>query len=43
MAEVRSLIVVPGDQLDLDTAAFDGFDAGADAVWMAEVAEEQHA
>ncbi|MGB7905680.1 MAG: cryptochrome/photolyase family protein [Steroidobacteraceae bacterium] len=29
-----------GDQLDLDAAAFDGFDAGFDAVWMAEVAEE---
>jgi deoxyribodipyrimidine photolyase-related protein len=31
---------VLGDQLDLDAAAFDGFDAGLDAVWMAEVAEE---
>ncbi len=40
MAELRSLIVVLGDQLDLDAAAFDGFDAGVDAVWMAEVAEE---
>ncbi len=40
VAELRSLIVVLGDQLDLDAAAFDGFDAGADAVWMAEVAEE---
>ena len=29
-----------GDQLDLDAAAFDGFDAAVDAVWMAEVAEE---
>jgi len=34
------LIVVLGDQLDLDAAAFDGFDATVDAVWMAEVAEE---
>jgi deoxyribodipyrimidine photolyase-related protein len=34
------LIIVLGDQLDLDAAAFDGFDAGVDAVWMAEVAEE---
>jgi deoxyribodipyrimidine photolyase-related protein len=40
MAELRSLIVVLGDQLDLDAAAFDGFDAALDAVWMAEVAEE---
>ena len=40
MAELRSLIVVLGDQLDLDAAAFDTFDASVDAVWMAEVAEE---
>ncbi len=40
MAELRSLIVVLGDQLDLDAAAFDAFDASLDAVWMAEVAEE---
>ena len=40
MAELRSLIVVLGDQLDLDAAAFDGFDPAFDAVWMAEVAEE---
>ena len=40
MASVRTLIVVLGDQLDLDAAAFDGFDAAQDAVWMAEVAEE---
>jgi deoxyribodipyrimidine photolyase-related protein len=40
VAELRSLIVVLGDQLDHDAAAFDGFDAGLDAVWMAEVAEE---
>jgi len=40
VVELRSLIVVLGDQLDLAAAAFDGFDAGADAVWMAEVAEE---
>ena len=40
MAELRSLVIVLGDQLDLDAAAFDGFDAGLDAVWMAEVAEE---
>ena len=36
----RRLVLVLGDQLDLDAAAFDGFDPGLDAVWMAEVAEE---
>ncbi len=40
MAELRALIVVLGDQLDLDAAAFDGFDEAVDAVWMAEVADE---
>ena len=40
MAELRDLIVVLGDQLDLAAAAFDGFDASLDAVWMAEVPEE---
>ena len=40
MAELRHLVVVLGDQLDLDAAGFDGFDAARDAVWMAEVAEE---
>ncbi len=40
MADLRHLVVVLGDQLDLDAAAFDGFDAAQDAVWMAEVAEE---
>jgi deoxyribodipyrimidine photolyase-related protein len=40
MAGLRSLIVVLGDQLDLDAAAFDGFDPDRDAVWMAEVVEE---
>jgi deoxyribodipyrimidine photolyase-related protein len=34
------LILVLGDQLDPHSAAFDGFDARADAVWMAEVAHE---
>ena len=37
---VRALILVLGDQLDLDAAAFDGMDPSQDAVWMAEVAEE---
>jgi deoxyribodipyrimidine photolyase-related protein len=40
VAELRSLVLVLGDQLDLDAAAFDGFAAVHDAVWMAEVAEE---
>ena len=40
VAEVRNLVVVLGDQLDLEAAAFDDFDPGLDAVWMAEVAEE---
>jgi len=40
MADLRNLIVVLGDQLDLDAAAFDGFDSSCDAVWMAESAEE---
>ncbi len=37
---MRSLLVVLGDQLDLEAAAFDGFDPKVDAVWMAEVVEE---
>ena len=40
MTELRSLVLVLGDQLDREAAAFDGFDAAQDAVWMAEVAEE---
>jgi deoxyribodipyrimidine photolyase-related protein len=40
MAELRHLVIVLGDQLDADAAAFDGFDPAHDAVWMAEVAEE---
>ena len=40
MPNVRHLIVVLGDQLDRDSAAFDGFDARRDRVWMAEVAHE---
>jgi len=37
---VRNLILVLGDQLDSHSAAFDGFDAAADVVWMAEVSHE---
>ena len=40
MAELRTLVLVLGDQLDLEASAFDGFDAQLDAVWMAEVVEE---
>jgi len=40
VAELRSLVLVLGDQLDLEASAFDGFDPQLDAVWMAEVAEE---
>jgi deoxyribodipyrimidine photolyase-related protein len=38
--ELRDLVVVLGDQLDAHAAAFDGFDATCDAVWMAEAAGE---
>jgi len=37
---MRHLIVVFGDQLDLDSAAFAGFDPAQDTVWMAEAAPE---
>ncbi len=37
---MRNLILVLGDQLDMDAAAFHDFDAARDAAWMAEVAEE---
>jgi deoxyribodipyrimidine photolyase-related protein len=41
---MRNLLVVLGDQLNLDASAFDGFDPRVDAVWMAEVAQEsEHA
>jgi deoxyribodipyrimidine photolyase-related protein len=40
MTRVRTLVLVLGDQLDLDAAAFDGFDSEQDAVWMAEAQEE---
>jgi len=38
--ETRNLVVVLGDQLDLESAAFDGFDPARDRIWMAEVLEE---
>ncbi|QDT64865.1 cryptochrome/photolyase family protein [Calycomorphotria hydatis] len=37
---MRNLVVVLGDQLNHDSAAFDGFNVSTDAVWMAELAEE---
>ena len=40
MTGLRTLVIVLGDQLDLDAAAFDGFDPAQDAVWMAEADEE---
>ncbi len=38
--DVRNLVVVLGDQLSRSASAWDGFDADADLVWMAEVSEE---
>jgi deoxyribodipyrimidine photolyase-related protein len=40
MKSIRNLIVVFGDQLDLNATAFDGFDNRRDVVWMAEVEYE---
>jgi len=40
VARVRDLVIVLGDQLDHSSAAFDGFDAAQDVVWMAEVSGE---
>ena len=40
MSAMRNLVIVLGDQLDANAAAFDGFDPAQDAVWMAEVGEE---
>ncbi len=37
---IRNLVIVLGDQLSIDAAAFDGFDPKTDAVWMAELAGE---
>ena len=37
---MRHLVLILGDQLDLESAAFDDFDPTTDAVWMAEVAHE---
>ena len=40
MKQVRNLVIVLGDQLNPDSAAFDGFDRERDAVWMVEVCQE---
>ena len=37
---MRNLVLVLGDQLDIDSAVFEDFDPACDAVWMAEVAHE---
>ena len=36
----RNLCLILGDQLDAESALFDGFDPGRDRLWMAEVAGE---
>ena len=38
--KVRHLVLVLGDQLDMQSSALEGFDVSQDVVWMAEVAEE---
>ena len=40
MAELRSLVIVLGDQLDRQSSAFDDFDRARDRVWMAESHDE---
>jgi deoxyribodipyrimidine photolyase-related protein len=40
MTPVKTLVLVLGDQLDLDATAFDGFDPEQDVVWMAEAQDE---
>ena len=35
MKRLRHLVLVLGDQLDLEASAFNAFDAKQDAVWMA--------
>jgi deoxyribodipyrimidine photolyase-related protein len=37
---MRNLVIILGDQLNLDSAVWDAFDAQQDVVWMAEVAAE---
>ncbi len=40
MAEPRHLVIVLGDRLDLDAAAFDGFHAAHDTAWTVEAVQE---
>lgn len=40
MPSIRHLVLVLGDQLNMNSAALDDFDRDQDLVWMAEVAEE---
>lgn len=37
---IRNLVIIVGDQLDCNSAAFDGFDPALDAVWMSETPHE---
>ncbi|MCW0217415.1 MAG: cryptochrome/photolyase family protein, partial [Prosthecobacter sp.] len=37
---MRHLVIILGDQLDLQSSALDGFDPQQDRIWMAEVARE---
>ena len=39
-SQVRHLVIVLGDQLDVQSTALQGFDVSQDVVWMAEVREE---
>jgi deoxyribodipyrimidine photolyase-related protein len=41
-AKVRHLVIVLGDQLDVQSSALQGFDPTQDVVWMAEVDESTH-
>lgn len=38
--KLRHLVLVLGDQLDVQSSALQGFDASQDVVWMAEVSDE---
>ena len=40
MRPLRHLVLVLGDQLDLEASAFDGFDDQRDSVWMAEARDK---
>ena len=40
MKEVRTLVILLGDQLDLNASVLRTFDPKQDVIWMAEVSEE---